>query len=432
MPNITKEELSSEKIALSIELSQEESNPFLEKASKVLATEKPPKGFRPGKVDFEAAKKFFGEMAIYEAALDLVIRGTLPEAVEDSGIEFVGQPDVSVIKCAPGNPISYKAIFLLAPKVTLADYKKIKIERKEVIIDETRVNKLLDEVRESRATEAKVERVVKDGDHIVADVRLSLDSVPLDGGSMLGQHFLVGKQELWEGFGKEVEGMELNKKKEFTLTISKEHSQKNIAGKNIEFDVKVKELFERTLPELNDDFAKALGSFESLDALKEQLKKNLVLESANKEQERIENELLSKLVEQSGFSPIPEAMIEREKESVLAETKQMIQQRGMDWQAYLDHLKKNEEELRQGYGDVSGRRIKNNLVLVALAKQKSTDATEEEIEKEFQAYLQYNPEATKEPEGITRIKAHIATMLSHRKALAEAVDELAGKLPAKE
>ena len=128
MTNISKEEISPEKIALTIELSQEESKPYLEKAAKVLSTEKPPKGFRPGKVDFESAKKFFGEMAIYEATLDFVIRGSLPEAIEDSGIEFVGQPDISVIMCAPGNPISYKAVFLLAPKVTLADYKKIKIE----------------------------------------------------------------------------------------------------------------------------------------------------------------------------------------------------------------------------------------------------------------------------------------------------------------
>ena len=424
MPNVTQEKVSDEKTALIIEVSLQESEPYLKKAAATLSQDKPPKGFRPGKVDIETAKKVYGEMPLYEASLDFIVRGTLQEAVEDSGITFIGQPDISVIKCAPGNPISYKAVFLLAPKVTLADSTKIMLERKEPTVEDKQVDDVLIELQESRATEAKVDRAVQKGDHVVLDIRMFLDSVPLDGGQMKGQHMIVGKQELWEGFGEKLAGGKSGEKKEFTLTLPKTHHQKNIAGKNVAFEVMVHDIFERTLPTLDDALAKSLGAFENLEALKKQLKDNLKQEASNKEQERIENELLTKLVEQSGFTNIPAEMIEQEKERVLAETKHMVTSRGMEWQGYLDHLKKTEDEVRQGFSHAAERRIKNDLVLIALAEKRQVAVTDEEIAKEFEAYAQYNPEAVKSgEESVERIKAHIKVMLTHRKALADTIKE---------
>lgn len=424
MPRVTKEDITSGKVALTVEVSESDSVRYLEKAVKKLSEEKPPKGFRPGKVNIETAKKIYGDMAIYEASVDFIVRATLPEAVKDNDIAFMGSPDISVIKCAPGNPISYKAVFLLAPKVELADHAKIRLEKKAITIDEKRVEGLLTEIQESRASETSVKRAVQEGDHIVADVNMFLDSVPLDSGQMKAQHFIVGKNELWLGFGKELEGLFKGKKKEFSLTLPKTHVQKNIAGKKIEFHVTIKELFERKLPILDDAFAKSLGAFNNLEDLKKQLKDNLILESEKKEQERVENELLTKLVEQSSFTTIPVELIEQEKERVLAETKQMITSRGMEWQGYLDHLKKSEEEIREGFESVAERRIKNNLVLVALAEKRDEKATDEEIIKELEAYARYNPNSVKDEEKTKRIRAHIKVMLSHRKALAGVVQEL--------
>jgi trigger factor len=424
MPKITQEKLSEEKLALIVEVTEKETTPYLQKAANTLSINKPAKGFRPGAIAIDAAKKVYGEMALYEASLDFIVRGTLTRAVEDSGIKFIGQPEISVLKCAPGNPVSYKAIFLLAPKVIIADHSKIGLERKKISIDDERVAKVLGDIQESRASEVKVDRASKMDDHVVVDVSMFLDSVPLDGGQMQKQHFILGKNELWEGFGKEVVGLVQGKKKEFTLTIPKTHMQKNIAGKNIEFAVTLHEVFERTLPTIDDAFAKSLGAFENLEALKKQLYDNLIIESENKEQERIENELLTKLVEQSSFSSIPTEMTEQEKDRVLAETKHMVSSRGMEWQGYLDHLKKTEDEIYDGFTQAADRRIKNNLVLISLSEKMNIDVTEEEIEKEFLAYAQYNPEAVKNSESVERIRLHIKVMITHRKALAKAVEEI--------
>lgn len=424
MPNIKQEKISDEKVALMIEIPTSEMIVFLRKAAEKLSNEKPAKGFRPGKIDVDAAKKIYGEMALYEASLDFVVRSTLQKAVQESKIDFVGQPDITVIKCAPGNPVSYKATFVIAPQVTLADYTKISIERKNVALGEDAVDEVLTELQESRATEVKVDRAVAQGDHIVADVSIFLDSVPLDGGQMKGQHFIVGKQEVWEGFGKEVEGMKAGEKKEFTLTIPKTHFQKNIAGKRVEFNVTINEIFERTLPKLDESFAKTLGAFDSIKSLKKQVRENLKIEAERKEQERVENELLTKLVEQSSFTSIPVEMVEREKDRVLEETRQMVTSRGMEWQGYLDHLKKTEEEVRNGFDSAAERRIKNNLVLIALAEKRHTQVSEEEIDKEFQSYARFNPEGVKEEQNVERIRMHIHLMLTHRKALADTINEI--------
>lgn len=428
MLKISTQTLPKHQLELTIEVPTEDLENYLSKAAVKLSQEKPPAGFRPGKVDKEAALRVYGPMALYEASLDFVVRDTLPKAIQDSKVEFVGQPDVSVIKCAPDNPIIYKAILSLRPTITLGDYKKLELKRKEVSVSKEQAESVLDELCESRAKETAAARFVQKGDRIKADINMFLDNVPLDGGQAKGQSFIIGKHDIWQGFSENLIGIDVGGEKEFSLDISKDHPQKNIAGKKVDFKIKIHEVFERRLPKMDDEFAKSLGNFDNLEALKEVIADNLKKEAEIKEQQRLEGEVLQKIVQVSDFSEMPELIIINEQNLMLAETKDMVKRQGLKWEDYLSHIKKNEDELLRGFQEPAQDRIKKNLILMELAKQKDIKVTDEEVENEWQTAQKYNPEmAELEQKDKTRaeaIKNHIKVVLKNRKVLKELLKEL--------
>jgi trigger factor len=427
MSKVTKEKISESEIELTIEVEEDKLKPFLEGAAKKLSLEDPPKGFRPGKVTGEHAKKVYGEMTLYETALNDVIRNTLPDAIREQDVRFIGNPDVTVVKCAPGNSIIYKAKLALIPKVTLGSYKDITVEEKEVAVEEKEIQDGIDYLLGARATEVAVEREVKDGDHVIASVKISLDNVPIEGATHKDHHIFMGKEELYPGISKKIEGMKKGEKKEASLPMPKDFWEKKLAGKQIEADISIKEVFERTLPELNDEFAKGMGPFKTVEDLKNQLRDNLKEEKVVKEKGRREAELLNTLVSKSSFTEMPKILIEDEQKRMLAENKQMIERQGLKWEDYLTHIKKTEDEMIIGFKDAAVERLKKNLILAELSKELKVEISEDDINKEWEMIKMRDPQAAgiekKEPARVSAIKQHIRTVLSNKKIFEALLDK---------
>jgi len=419
MSNVTKEKISESEIELTIKVEEKDIIPFLEGAAKKLSLENPPKGFRPGMITLDHAKKVFGEMTLYETALNDIIRNTLPDAVREQDVRFIGHPNVTVVKCAPGNPVVYKAKLAIIPEVTLGNYKEIKIVSKEIVVEEKEIQDALEYLQESRAKEIAVDRPLKDGDHVVASVKISLDNVPIEGAYHKDHHMFIGKEELYPGLSEKSIGMKKTDKKEIKLKMPKNFWQKTLAGKQIEADVEIREVFERTLPELNDEFAQRLGPFKTVEDLKKQLRDNVQEEKEVKEKQRQESETLKILVEKSTFSELPQILIQDEQKRILAENKQMIEHRGLKWDDYLAHIKKSEDEMEVGFKDAAKGRLKKNIVLAELAKVLKIEIDDADVEKEWDMIKTRDSVAVdiekKDPERIKAIKQHIRTVFSNKK-----------------
>lgn len=374
--------LPKSQVEITIELAQEEMQSHVERAAKHISEHRDIKGFRRGFAPYDMVKTEVGEMAIYEAALERMVQHGYYTAVREKQIEALGMPEINVTKLAPGNALSFTAKVAVLPAITLPDISKISVEKKGKKIEEKDVDETLDNLRKMRGTEEIKQGAAAKEDKVVLDMDLSVDKVIVDGGSTKDHGVYLSEEYYVPGLPEQLLGLKKDDEKEFTLKFPKEHYQKHLAGKDVDFKVKVKEVYERKFPELDDEFAKGLGQ-ESVAKLKELLQTNLQLEAVRKEEDRQEIEMLEKLIEKSKFEDdVPEVLLDAEKRRIVAELKSRLEEQGMSFEDYLASIKKTPEEIAEGYKDQALNRVKTTLVLRAYAKEHAIEPTAEEIQKE--------------------------------------------------
>lgn len=375
--------LPKSQVELTVELNQEEMRPHIERAAKHISEHRDIKGFRRGFAPYDMVKTEVGEMAIYEAALERMVQHGYYQAVREKKIETLGMPEVSVKKLAPGNTMQFTAVVAVLPEITLPDLTKIRIEKKEKKIGDKEVEETLDTLRKMRGTEEVKEGPAAKEDKAVLDMDLCIDNVPVEGGVTKDHGVYLNEEYYVPGLPEQLEGLKKGDEKSFTLPFPKEHYQKHLAGKDVQFKVKVKDIFERKFPTLDDEFAKGLGQ-ENIAQLKELLQTNLQTEADNKESERQEIEMLEQLVEKTKFGDdIPAILLENEARRMVAEMKSRLEERGMSFEDYLASIKKSVEELAAGYKEDALKRVKTTLFLRTYAKANTIEPTPEEIQQEI-------------------------------------------------
>jgi trigger factor len=405
-------------LTLEVELSAEEMKPFLEKATALLAQEVKIDGFRPEKVPFDVLKQHVGEMTIYEKAAELAVEKTYPKIVKDEHLETLGSPEISILKLAPGNPLVYTATVALVPKIKLGDYHKIKVPRKKSEVSEKKADEAMRELQKMQTKEVLVKRPAGKKDKIVVDMNMFLDKVPLEAGQTKNHAIYLSEAYYVPGLTDQLLGLSAGEEKTFTMPFPTEHFQKNIAGKNIEFKVKVDSVFELQPPELNDAFAKTLGQ-ETLDELKNLIRKNLLTEEENKEEARLEEEILRQVVASSRVEDIPDMLIQSETHKMVHELEDSLAERGINFEDYLKNIKKTEKELMLDFAPRAVERIKTALAIKEIAAEEKIEATKEEIDEEIAKLA----EAYKnEPDLLERVrseesKQYLSNVIKNRKAI---------------
>ncbi len=415
---ITKEQLSKGQIALTIELSIDEMQPHIGTALDALAKNYDKKGFRKGHVPKEVVRKELGEMALYQAAVEPMVEATLFQALEDEKLEMVGQPQIDIVKLAPNNPFSYKAVISLFPTVVIGDITKSKVEKKSVAIEDKEIEKMLYDLRKMRATEAAVDRVAKKGDKVTLDINMLLDKVPIDGGQSKDATVVLGEQLYVPGLSEKLEGIKKNEERAFLLPFPENYQQKHLSGKDVEFQVRATEVFEISLPKMDNAFAKTLGA-ESEEGLKEKLRKNLMAEKQQKEDQRFEMALLDEVVGKSTFSDIPDALIHAEAHKMLHELKQNVEQQGAKFPDYLAQIKKTEGELEQDMQPQAEKRVKTSLIARQVYRDQNMEVADEEIEKEItktKAHYVNNKEVLENLDS-ENYRQYVKNMLGNRKVI---------------
>ncbi len=390
----TLNKLPKSKLELTIELSPEELTPFLSPAAERLSSKNKITGFRPGKLPYVIIEKQLGEMAIYEEAMEDILNDSYFKALKEKQLLPVEKPKIEILKFAPKNPLIYKATFAVFPIVKCGDLKKVKIQRKEIKISEEQVQNVLKELQKMRAQEKIAERKIQKGDKVLADMEVFVDKVAIEGGQSKNAQIIIGDSMFIPGLEDNLIGLSKNDAKEFSLKFPKDYHEKKIADKLADFKVKINEVYQIDYPEINDEFAKNLGKFENVEDLKKKLKENLETEDKIKEDQRLEADMLNQLVDNSTFEEIPDVLIEQESERLVAELEASVQGQRMDFNHYLEHLKKTREQLKDDFKGKAEKRIKTMLLIEDISRIKKFEVSEKEIEEaKEEAISQYGNNA---------------------------------------
>lgn len=386
---VEKKELKKSQIELLVELSVEEFEPYIQKGADRISKDVKIDGFRSGKVPFDVLKQKIGEMAILEEAARVAINKTLHEVLEKN-VEGqpVGQPQVDIVKLAPGNPVEYKVVLSILPSVELGDYKGLKVKEEKVKVDEKEIDKTIDELRESKAVEVLTEEAAKEGDKIVIDIDMFLDKVPVEGGQSKDTAVIIGKDEyIVPGFGKKVTGAKKGDKKDFSLPYPKDHHMKNLAGKMVDFKVVVKDVFSRTLPPVDDQLAVDFG-LKKLDELKKNIEESIKMQKGREIAVKNERAIFDAIIKDAKFGDIPEVLIDHEAKTIMAELEQGVAQQGGKFEDYLTSLGKTQNELTMEMLPEAINRVKVSLLIREIANAEKIGATDKEIEENIEQMKQ--------------------------------------------
>jgi trigger factor len=415
----TKKNLEKSQIELTIELTIEEFKPYIEKGVKKLSEEMKIEGFRPGKAPFEVLKQKIGEITILEESARIAINKTVETAIkENSDEQIVGQPQVDIIKLAPNNPLIYKITFSVLPEVTLGNYKDFKIKKEKTETTDEEVDKVINNLRDSRAKEILADREIKEGDKVIADIDVFLDNVPIEGGQGKGTAIIIGKDYLIPGFDKKIIGAKKGESREFSLPYPKDHYQANLAGKMVLFRTKIKEIYERQLPEINDELAKNFG-LKNVEEMKKNIKDSLEQEKNQKIEQEAEIKIFDKILERAKFGDISEILVDHEVKTMMAELEQTITSRGGNFSDYLTSIKKTSNQLTLDLLPDAIRRVKTALIVRQISLEEKIKVSEKEIDEKIEELLkQYKgyakvEERVKEP----AYRGYLENSLTNKKVL---------------
>lgn len=340
-------------------------------------------GFRKGKAPLALIEKVYGPEIFYEDAADIVINDTYSQAAEESGLDIVSRPEVDFDQIEKGKNFIYTATVAVKPDVKLGEYKGIEVAKQVVEVTDAEVDAEVDKLRDQNARSITIEdQPVQDKDIIKIDYEGSVDGVPFDGGKAEDAELVIGSHTFIDNFEEQLIGMNIGDEKEINVTFPEEYHAENLKGKAAVFKCKINAITRKELPEADDEFAQEVSEFDTLAEFKEDMKKKL-LESKQKETDRIiEDEAIEKLI-QSSEMDVPDGMVDNEARHLAEDFAQRIQGQGMPFEQYLKYTGMDAKMFINQMKPQALKRIQSRLVLEAVVKAENIEITPEEVDMEF-------------------------------------------------
>ncbi len=405
-------------VEISFEISPEEMTPYLERAAGRVSERLKVPGFRPGKAPLDVVLNHAGPMAVWEDAAEEAVRKIYVQTIEAEKIAAIGSPHIEVVKLAPGNAFAFKSTVPELPDVTLGDLSAIKISRREVSIDDAKVNKTLGDLQKMQSRETASDAPLQKTGKVTINMSIAMDGVPISGGEAKEHSVYMEEEYYIPGMKEKLLGAKKGDSLSFKLPFPKEHFQKNLAGREADFTINVTGVYELTKPELNDVFAQSVGH-KTITELRDIIKKNMESEAAQKEDERFEIEFLEKAAAQTAFGDIPDILINEESIKMLRELKENITRQGMVFEDYLSKIGKTADQLKLDFTPDALKRVKVALLLRRIAETQKLDVSEKEINEEadrIRAMYKDDPE-TQKAASTPEARAWLKNFLLNRKAI---------------
>ena len=384
----TVEKLEKDRAKLTITIDAEAFEKAVEAAYHRNAKQYPIPGFRKGKAPRKIIERMYGEGTFYYDAADALFGDAYEAALKENDLTAVDQPKID-IKAIGKDGVTYECEVQLEPEVTLGQYKGLEIEEPESAVTDADVEAHLREEQEKNARFADVDRAVENGDRVTLDYSGSVDGVKFDGGTAEDQVLMIGSGTFIPGFEEQMIGMKAGEEKDLHVTFPEEYHAKELAGKEAVFHVVCKQVQIKELPALDDEFAKDISEFDTLDELKEDTRKKLQ-EAADKNKATIiENEALKAACRNASVE-IPECMITRQVDYMVQEIAYRLAMSGMKLEDYLKYTGSSLEQMRKEFHDEARDRVELQLVVAAVSRAEALTCSEEELDKSLEEYAEQN------------------------------------------
>ncbi len=408
------EKLEKNMAKLTIEVSAAEFEKALEDAFLKNKNKISIPGFRKGKVPRQMVEKMYGPEIFYEDAANALIPDAYSKAFDECEEDIVSSPEIDVTQIEKGKSFIFTATVALKPEVKLGKYKGVKVETTEVIVTDEEVDAKIEKERENNARTIEVtDRPVKDGDMTVLDFEGFVDGVAFDGGKGENYPLTIGSGAFIPGFEEQLVGAEIGKEVEVNVTFPEDYQAEELKGKAAVFKCTIKEIKEKELPALDDEFASEVSEFDTLEEYKKDVKETLTIEKEKAAREAKEAAVIDAIIADSEMD-IPEAMVTTQQKQMIDEFAQRMQMQGFSMEQYLKFTGATLDKMMEQVKPQAETRIKSRLVLEAVAAKEGIEATEEDYEEEIKTMAevyQMEPDKIKEmlPEkSVKGIKEDIA------------------------
>ena len=408
------EKLEKNMAKLTIEVSAAEFEKALEDAFLKNKNKISVPGFRKGKVPRQMVEKMYGPEIFYEDAANALIPDAYSKALDECEEDIVSSPEIDVTQIEKGKSFIFTATVALKPEVKLGKYKGVKVEAAEVTVTDEEVDAKIEKERENNARTIEVtDRPVKDGDMTVLDFEGFVDGVAFDGGKGENYPLTIGSGAFIPGFEEQLVGAEIGKEVEVNVTFPEDYQAEELKGKAAVFKCTIKEIKEKELPALDDEFASEVSEFDTLEEYKKDVKETLAIEKEKAAREAKEAAVIDAIIADSDMD-IPEAMVTTQQKQMIDEFAQRMQMQGLSMEQYFQFTGATLDKMMEQVKPQAETRIKSRLVLEAVAAKEGIEATEEDYEEEIKTMAevyQMEPDKIKEmlPEkSVKGIKEDIA------------------------
>ena len=373
--------LKNSQAKLSVELDEEELIFYVKEAEKRLANDVRVNGFRKGKVPPDIARSKIDKNAVRQEALDLAVKGSASQAISDTKLDVIEYSGLKITDNS-ANKLTYEVILTVFPDIRLGDYKELRVDRKNTDVHSAEVDNVIKEIQKSRSSLELSSDPSQKGDRVEVDFVIKNDGKDLDGGKSENHPIILGEGKFVPGFEDNIIGLKVGEKKSFLIKAPSSYHQKSVAGKQLDCSVEVKKVDHVKLPEINDEFIKGLGRFNSILSFKENIQEGLKMEKEQREKDRVRVSLLEQVLDKSHLEA-PEILVQRQLDSMLTSFDNELHQKGMELSLYLAHINKTQADLRSSWEDSAVKQVKMALISKEIAKKESIKVSDEELESEF-------------------------------------------------
>lgn len=380
----TWEKIDKNIVSIDVEVEAEQVAQALDQAFKKVVQKVNVPGFRKGKVPRGIFESRFGIESLYQDAIDILLPDAYSDAVKENNLQPVDRPEIDVEQFAKGQAFKFKAKVIVKPEVTLGDYKGLEVEAVASEVTEEEIAAELERLQQRHAELSVIEEgAAQNGDITVIDFDGYVDGEQFEGGQSERYSLELGSGSFIPGFEEQVVGMQIGDYKDVEVTFPESYHAENLAGKQAVFKVKLHEIKRKNLPALDDEFAKDVSEFDTIDEYKQDLSAKLKERKDKEAEQALETAVVEKATAAADVE-IPEPMIVTETDYMVKDFENRLRMQGMNMDLYFQFSGQNETVLREQMRADAEKRVRNNLVLDAIAKAEGIAATDEDLTEELE------------------------------------------------
>ena len=378
------EKLENSQVKLEITIEAEKFEEAMQKAFFRNAKHFSVPGFRKGKAPRNIVERHYGESVLYEEAFNIAAPDVYDEVIKENNLEVVSSPEIDITQIGSGKDLVFTAVVTVKPEIKLGKYKGIKLDKKDYPVTDKDVDEHIKQMAEknARIVSADKRHKLKKGDTAVIDFEGFVDGVAFEGGKAEGHSLEIGSGAFIPGFEDQLVGMKIEEEKEIEVTFPEEYFSQELAGKPATFKVKLNEIKMKELPEIDDEFAKDVSEFDTLDELKADVKEHIQEENEKRAKFEEEEEAIKSVVEKTEVD-VPRVMIDAEIDGYIHDFETRLSYQGLKLDMYMEMMGKNILDIRNEYEEKALTNVKTKLVLEEIFKKEELEVKEEDINEKL-------------------------------------------------